>query len=196
MKNIFIQNKSLWKYDNSKYHVQTSESWLHTDLYLNTDTIVSNPKFLSQIVKEVFIEEIKKRELEIDWIITYPPFGLPIGYELASQIGAKFWYVDTIRWTCDFDMQIWEKVLVVADDIYSGWSIKKTIQIIKDKWIEVIWPMFSIGNFSSTQEVAWLKVVSALSETGNLYEAKDCPMCEIWSEALLPRPNWEKIVGK
>ena len=36
-----IQKKAIWKYDDSTYNVQTSESGLHSDLYLNTDYIIS-----------------------------------------------------------------------------------------------------------------------------------------------------------
>ena len=54
-----ILNKSVWKYNNSKLHVQTLESGLHSDLYMNTDCIISDIPLVESIVKNVFVKERK-----------------------------------------------------------------------------------------------------------------------------------------
>ncbi len=87
-------------------------------------------------------------------------------------------------------------VIVVGDDIYSGGSIKKTIQIVKLKGAVVKTPIFTIGNFTGTETILDLDVISAILETGNLYDEKDCPMCKSGSKAVLPRPNWNKLMKK
>ncbi len=193
--NEFLKKKALWKYDKSSVHVQTSQSGLHSDLYLNTDYIVSNVLLVEKIVKEVFSEELISREIKPDWVVTYPPFGLAIAYALARQTGAKFAYVDTKAEVCNFDIKKGEKVIVVGDDIYSGRSIKKTINIMTKLGAKVESPIFTIGNFTGTKTLLGLEVVSAISERGNLYAEKDCPMCKSESKAVLPRPNWNVLVG-
>ena len=88
-----IIKKSVWKFNNSKLHVKTLESGLHSDLYLNTDFVVSDPKLVESIVKNIFVKELNSRNIKPDWIVSYPPYGLPIAFELARQINAKFGYI-------------------------------------------------------------------------------------------------------
>ena len=188
-------SKFLWKYNNSNLHVKTSESGLHSDLYLNTDYVVSDIPLVEEIVK-IFAKEIKKRELKPNWIITYPPFGLAIAYALAREIGAKFAYVDREANTCNFDINSWDSIIVIGDDIYSGWSLKETINIVTEMNAKVESPIFTIGNFSGSKEVLGLEVFSILSERGNLYTEDNCPMCKLGSKAVLPRPNWKELIKK
>ena len=191
-----ITHKALWKYNNSEYHVQTSESGLHSDLYLNTDYIISDVLLVETIVKNIFSKELQIRKIKPDWIITYPPFGLAIAYALARQVGAKFGYVDTKTNICNFDIKNGDKVIVVGDDIYSGGSLKKTINIVNKMNAKIESPIFTIGNFSGTKRLLGLEVFSVLSESGNLYPENDCPMCQSGSKAVLPRPNWNKLMKK
>jgi orotate phosphoribosyltransferase len=192
--NIEKLKQSVWKYNNSKYHIETSESGLHSNLYLNTDYIIQNPKLVEEIVKEVFVKELKLRKINPNWIITYPPFGLPIAFELAKQTNSKFGYVDTKKGICNFNVKENDIVIVVGDDIYSGGSLKKTINIMKDNNVKVKSPIFTIGNFSNTNPLLGLEVISVISEKGNLYAKEDCPMCKNGSRAVLPRPNWKKLI--
>lgn len=126
-----IIDKAVWRYNNSNFHVKTSESGMYSDLYLNTDYIVSDVPLVEETVKGIFLKELNLRNIKPDWVISYPPFGLPIAYVLARQLGARFGYVDTQTGLCNFDIKTDEKVIVVGDDIYSGGSIKKTIEIIR-----------------------------------------------------------------
>jgi orotate phosphoribosyltransferase len=191
-----ITNKALWKYNNSKFHVQTSVSGLHSDLYLNTDYVISDVLLVEEIVKTIFLKELQLRKIKPDWIITYPPFGLAIAYALAKESGAKFGYVDIKANICNFDVKNGDTVIVVGDDIYSGESIKKTINIIDNMGAKIESPIFTIGNFSGTKKLLDLEVLSVISENGDLYNENDCPMCKSGSIAVLPRPNWNKLMEK
>jgi len=186
-----IKNNALWKYNNSKLHVKTSESGLHSDLYLNTDYIVSDTELVENIIKNVFSKELRERKIYPDWIVTYPPFGLAIAYALAKETGAKFAYVEEN--TCNFDIKKEDKVIIVGDDIYSGGSLKKTIKIMNKLGAQVLSPICSIGNFSGTKELLGIEVFSAITEKGNLYPENDCPLCKAGSKAVLPRPNWKEL---
>ncbi len=190
---IIKRNKAFWKYNNSNLHVQTAKSKLHSDQYLNTDYIVADVELVELIVREVFVKELNSKQLKPDWIISYPPFGLPIAYALARQIGAKFGYVDTKTELCDFEIKSNDTVVVIGDDIYSAGSIKKTINIV-NKLGKVVPPILTIGNFSGAKLILDLEVVSAITEKGSLYEAENCPMCKSGSKAVLPRPNWKELL--
>lgn len=190
-----IPGNTVWRYPgHAKFHVQTSESGLHSDLYLNTDYIVSDISLLERIVRDIFLKELHLRKVTPDWIITYPPFGLPIAYALARECGAKFGYVDLKNNSCNFDVKDGDKVVIVGDDIYSGGSFKKTINILTQKEAKIESPLFTIGNFSGAKELLGVEVFSVLSEKGNLYPEKDCPLCHSGSKAILPRPNWSKLI--
>lgn len=188
-----IIKKSVWEFNNSKLHVKTLESGLHSDLYLNTDYVVSDPKLVKSIVKNIFVKELNSRNIKPDWIISYPPYGLPIAFEFAKQVNAKFGYVDTKKEECNFDIKPNDTVIVVGDDIYSGLSIKKTITVLKAKGADVKSPIFTIGNFTGTETILDLDVVSAISKKGNLYEEKNCPMCKSGSKAVNPRTYWNDL---
>ncbi len=191
-----IIDKALWRYDNSKLHVQTSESGLHSDLYLNTDCVISDVLLVEKIVKNVFSKELQLRKIKPDWIITYPPFGLALAYAFARESRAKFGYVNTKTNVCNFDIKNGDKVIVVVDDIYSGESLKKTINIINEMNAKVKSPIFTIGNFFGTKKLLGLDVFSVISEKGNLYPKDNCPMCKSGSKAVLPRPNWNSLMEK
>lgn len=188
-----IIDKAVWRYDNSNLHVKTSESGMHSDLYLNTDYIVSDVSLVEEIVRDIFLKELNLRNIKPDWVISYPPFGLPIAYALARQLGARFGYVDIQAGVCNFNIKIDEKVIVVGDDVYSGGSIKKTIEIINNLGAKVQSPILTIGNFSGAKVLLGLEVISAISEKGNLYNENNCPMCKLGSKVVSPRPNWNKI---
>jgi orotate phosphoribosyltransferase len=191
-----IKNKALWKFADSEFHVQTSESGLHSDLYLNTDLIVSDTLLVEAVVKTVFVKELQSKKITPDWIITYPPFGLAIAYALARATGAKFGYVDLEAATCNFDIKKDEVVIIVGDDIYSGGSLKKTINIVNHLNAKIVAPIFTIGNFSGIKELLNLEVCSVITEKGNLYAKAECPMCKAGSKAVLPRPNWNFLMKK
>ena len=188
-----IINKSVWRYNNSKLHVKTLESGLHSDLYMNTDYIVSDVILVESIVKNIFVKELNSRKIKPDWIVSYPPFGLAIAFELARQIKAKFGYVDTKTGECNFDIKQNDTIIVIGDDIYSGGSIKKTIQIVSKKGANVKSPIFTIGNFTGIKTILSLDVVSTISEKGHLYEENDCPMCKSGSKAVSPRIHWYEL---
>jgi len=153
-----IIEKAVWKYDNSKFHVQTSESGLHSDLYLNTDYVVSDPQLVEEIVKNIFVKELEVQNIKPDWIVSYPPFGLSISHILARECGAKFAYINRETNSCNFEIKKGDKVIVVGDDIYSGGSLKQTIEILKTMGAEVVSPILTIGNFSGTEELSGLSI--------------------------------------
>lgn len=189
-----IIKEALWQYDNSNLHVQTLKSGKHSDLYLNSDQISTS--LLETVVKNIFAKEIESRGLKPDWVVTYPPFGLPIAYALVKNIGANFAYVDTKKEECNFGVKKGDSVIVVGDDIYSGGSLKKTISTMNYIGAKVESPIFVIGNLSGAETLMGLEIVSAISEKANMYHETDCPMCKAGSKAVLARPNWNELMKR
>lgn len=190
-----IKESALWEYNNSKYHVKTLKSGLHSDSYLNTDFVVSDVPLVEAIVK-IFSEKLNSMKIKPDWIITYPPYGLPIAYAFARQVGAKFGYVGTGEDICNFDVKKGDCVIIVGDDVYSGGSLKKTISVMRDIGADVVPLLFTVGNFSGAKDLLGIEIFSILSESGNLYSEEDCPMCRAGSEAVSPRLDWKKLMKR
>jgi len=189
-----MQANALWQYNNSGLHVQTAKSGLHSDSYLNTDIVVSNPQLVEEIIKNVFCKELNIRNIKPDWIVTYPPEGIALAYAFARQIGAKMAYIDPKTEECNFEIREGDSVVVIGDDIYSGGSIKKAIMTLRGLEAKIEGPLLSIGNFSGTESLLGVEIVSAISQKGNLYDKNDCPMCKEGSKAVLPRPNWNALL--
>ena len=189
--------KFIWRNTpQSEYHAKTSESGLHSDIYLNSDFITSNPTLLAELIQTKFVQELKLRNIHPDWVITYPPYGMVIGYELARQIWAKFAYINKEEMSCSFAIAAWETAVIVADDIYTWGSLKDTTTILETMGVIILNPILSIANFWSLDSIAGLDVFSIISEKANLYKEEDCPFCKIWSNAIVPRGNWEKLIQR
>jgi orotate phosphoribosyltransferase len=197
-----VIKKALWKYNNSKFHVQTPESKIHLNTYLNTDYIVCEVPLVEEIIKNVFSKELRSRKIKPDWIVTYPPYGLPLAYALARDVGAKFAYIATkteagIKTAvCNFDIKPNDKVIVIGDDMYSGESIKQTINIMHKMDAIVESPIFAIANFSGDKTILGIEVLSVISKKVNRYSDATCPMCKAGSKPVAPRPNWNKLIKK
>lgn len=185
----------LWEYENPRLHVKTSKSGLHTDTYLNTDLISLDPNFTKRIVDEVFIPYLTKNNIKPDRLFTYEPYGVAITQQLSQRLPTQFGYVDLETRTANCTFEPGESVLVVADDIYSGSSVEKTISFVEERGAKVLPRILSIGNFSGVKTLAGREIISALNKPGNLYAPENCPMCKEGSKAVLPRPNWRELLG-
>lgn len=194
---MFTFNKNqIWKNTSiSPYHVKTSESGLHSDIYLNSDTITSDPILVEEIITSVFLPQFQSDGTQPDWVITYPPYGMALGYSLAHKIWAKFGYINRKEMTCSFDIYEWQKVLLIADDIYTWGNIKDMIGILKQKKVVIMNPIFSIANFWKMTSIENLDIYSIFSATANLYTQENCPMCQHWSIAITPRENWKLLIS-
>lgn len=190
----FEKRHALWHYtEKDKYHVKTSKN-VHTDLYLNTDYLVSDPRLINQVVRMEFLPEINRRDLRPDWVITYPPYGIPVAYEIASTIGTWFGYVRS-RWEKEtyFNINEDETILIAADDVYSGGSIRSLIEYFIEKRVKISSVLFCLGNFSNSDSILDVSIISAIKAAPNFWSEDECPMCKNGSTAVYHRANWAKL---
>ena len=185
-------SEHIFLHKDSKLHIKTSESGLHTNTYLNTDYIISNPSLVDEITDK-FLAEIKKRGLKPDWVITYPPFGIVLAFELARKLKCKFGCIDTNSNNCYFDIKSKDKAILVGDDIYSGGKLSLSIKVLKDMGVLVQEPIYSIANFSGKNELKKLELFSLISSKAKLYKKENRALCKKGSKVVLARPNWKKL---
>lgn len=186
---------AIWEYkQGDKYHISRSGESVHTDIYLNSDKIVSHPALVESIALEFFIPVIQKRGIKPDWVITYPPFGIPLAYELASKAKCKFGYVYNLSdEICYFDIRPQESVIIVADDIYSGISIKRTIAALNKKKVKHNF-ILSIANFLGEDSIENIELISLINKKANFWYYKNCPLCRAGSKAIVARKCWENLI--
>lgn len=162
------------------------------DFYFNSNYIVQYPQLLERICVEVFLPEIKQRQVKVDWVLSYPPFGTPIALCLASILKCRFAYIE--RDELRFNIKSGENVLLVADDIYTGGSLNTTAQILAKGDISVCDVILVLANLSENSKLNGREIVCALRHPTTIWDAVECPLCKDGSEAIGARSNWQKLL--
>ena len=177
-------------------HVKTSLAGSHVDRYFNSDAVMAWPDITAEIVRTVLVPEMRRREATPDWVIGYAPFGLFLAHAAAHALGARCAYSDpAAQYDTYFDIRPSESVLVVADDMYSGGSVTKTIKQLESREATVIPVVFCLVNLSGKAMLGAREIVSVATLSTKIYPAEACPLCKEGSPALIPRPNWDTLAS-
>lgn len=177
-------------------HVRTSLDGSHVDKYFNSDVVVASPKLTTQVVESILVPELSKTGLAPDWILGYAPFGLFIAHAVAQVLDTQCAYSDPSGgYATHFEISASESVLVIADDIYSGGSVLKTIAQVERRGALVAPMIFCLANMSGKRQLGGREIISAVELDAHTYSAGTCPLCAEGSPALAPRPNWQALVA-
>jgi orotate phosphoribosyltransferase len=177
-------------------HVKTSLAGAHVDKYFNSDAVLSRPELTAEIVRSILQPELLRRELTPAWIVGYAPFGLFLAHAAAHALRTRCAYSDpTAEYDTYFDIQPADPVLVVADDMYSGGSVAKTITQLQRREATVLPIVFCLVNLSGKAALGEREIVSVGAMSTNIYPAEECPLCKQGSPALTPRPNWHTLLS-
>lgn len=192
----FRKLNSIWYYsENKSFHVKTSSN-IHTDIFFNTDYVVCHPQLITEIVLKEFVPEIERRGITADWVITYPPYGIPIAFELARCIKTRFGYIKSRKEKeCYFDIKQGESVIIALDDIHSGESLLNAFKLLAQKNVIVGNTIFCLANFSNKESVCDKDIFSLIKKQANFWYEDDCPMCKEGSIPVYHRANWIKLIG-
>lgn len=175
-------------------HIKTSMIGEHVDAYFNSDIITSQPAVLNEIVKTVLVPFVSQSNEKPDWIVSYAPYGLFIAYSSAEQLNTKCGYtIPQDNYKTDFKVPKTSTVLVVADDMYSGSGVAKTITTLEQMGVKVLPFVFCLANLTGSVKLGDRTIVSAVSITARRYPSDNCEFCKKGSKAVLARPNWDKV---
>lgn len=185
----------IWRYPGSGPHAALSQTKKHSDLYFNSDYLVSNTRLLREACLALFKISAERIKHYPDWIITYPPFGLNIGFCLAELYEAKFGYIKSLQeQKIQCNLQPDERVLLCADDLISGSSMRKVINAVGMRAADVITPIIVVANLSGESYFSRFEIVSLVNTTMNIWDAATCPLCAKGSPAILARDNWQELL--
>jgi orotate phosphoribosyltransferase len=184
---------AVWEFtDVGTPHVKTSLGGSHVDKYFNSDVVVASPLLTAEIVESVLVPELRQRHLTPDWIVGYAPFGLFLAYAAADALGARCAYSDPgAEYDTYFDIRPTESVLVIADDMFSGRSVVRTIEKLEARRAKIMPTVFCLVNHSGRATLGEREILAVGTLATNIYAADACPLCSKGSSALAPRPNWD-----
>jgi orotate phosphoribosyltransferase len=194
----FRRMGALWESNGSEqFHVETSLGGAHVDKYFNSDVVLCSPDLTARIVRSALAPALAKLESVPNWVIGYAPFGLFLAYAVARAVGARCAYADpAAEYATHFDIEAAASVLVVADDVYSGQSVIKTVEAVERRGGRVASFVFCLANMSGEERLGDREIVAATALGAKRYPAEECPMCAQGSQPLLARPNWRTLTAR
>lgn len=191
-----LENKVIWEYPGHGPHVIFSLNDSHSDFYINSDYLACNPPLAREISLGLFNTIVGETQTKPDWILTYPPFGLHIGFCLAELFNCKFAFIKSLQEPeIYFDLKANERVLLCADDMGSGKSMSKVIEAAISKRVKIIDPIAVTVNRSGKSTFNDMQIISLLEQEVNIWPPEDCSLCATGSPALPARENWLEFTG-
>jgi orotate phosphoribosyltransferase len=181
----------IWQYNGEGPHASYSLSNRHSDFYFNSNYLIANPSLLKAVCLAL-LEKLKPSLGENpDWVITYPPYGLNVGFCLAELLECKFAYVKSLeKPNLEFDIGPRDNVLFCADDLYSGGSFRTVKNALFKKGLEIMEPLVVVANFSGQTVFDGYQVESLIDSPISSWAAEDCPLCGAGSPAVSARSDW------
>jgi hypothetical protein len=192
---LFAEQGIIWKYPGQGPHAAYSLWNKHSDFYFNSDYIICNPPLLKETTLALFNAVRIKLTTKPNWVVTYPPFGLNIGFCLADLFQCKFAYVKSLdQPELNFDVRSNDSVLFCADDLHTGGSFRKVLTAVADAGAKIIQPLAVVANFSGTSVFDGYEVAALIQKNIHIWDADTCPLCAAGSVALPARRNWQELV--
>lgn len=147
-RNILKEAGAEWEYTGGYFCALHTLSGKVSDYYFNSEVVSAAPELLSGLCRDIYLPEIERRKLQIDLVVSYRPFGAAFADELSKKLGVESCFLRSLDSpSLDMEMKRHTRVLVVADDIYSGSSITKIIQAVRAQRGLIAPVLFVFGNF-------------------------------------------------
>ena len=198
----FEEAGALWRmnYDAEGAHAQLT-SGKHSDAFINCSKIVENPVLVTEAA-EGMIEKLEDTPgyEKPEWVVG-PAYGaITFAYEVARQLGAKFGFTE-VEYTDEGKMQVLKrfdipehaKTLVIEDVVTTGGSAMKTVNVLKEKGVDVLPMVGFIMNWTGKDEIDGNKLVPLINAQMMVYEPENCTLCKEGREAVRPKANWDKL---
>ena len=193
---ILIENQILWQYPGHGPHATYTLSEKHSDFYFNSDYLISNPPLLKEAAVALLHKVQPQLKTQPKWIVTYPPYGLNIGFSLAELFDCKFAYIKSLEQPeLNFDISPEDTVLFCADDLQTGSSFRQVRSALDQTGAKINAPLVVVANLSGNAVFDGFEVVSLFQKDIHIWDAGDCPLCAAGSEALPARRNWQEFVN-
>jgi orotate phosphoribosyltransferase len=191
-----LDQQVIWEYPGDGPHAIYTINNRHSDFYINSDYLACKPWLTREVSQGLFDKLNSEKFIEPDWVLTYSPFGLHIGFCLAELYRCKFGFIKSLEEPdLYFDVKENENILLCADDVNSGNSMRKVILAVKNKGAKIIDKLAVVGNYSGNTKLDDIQIISLMEEDINVWPPEDCSLCKQGSQALSARKNWQKFTA-
>jgi hypothetical protein len=196
---VLTTAKAIWQFRVGGPHAAYDMADRHADFYFNTDVAVSDPKLLSDIALKLInsCERIGTFESNF-WVLSYSgsiSASLILASRVSHLLNSRLAYMDVRTEVLNFPIKKGDRALVVTDDIHSGGSIKKLINICSSRGASVISPIITIANFSGSNQIEGRQIISIYEKEIESWPSSECPLCAQGSEAIPARKGWQKLMA-
>jgi orotate phosphoribosyltransferase len=189
----FRELGAIWQLKSSHHpHVKTSMSGKHVDAYFNSDLIASRPEIVDAVVDSVLIPALKTCGHKPTWVVGYAPYSILVAYACAQKPGVRCGYSKpSDNYDISFPISSNDTVLVVADDLYTGDAVIRTIDTLKTMGAKIAPYTFALMNLSGSDQLGECHIIAGGNLPARKWAPDSCTLCNSGSEALLSRPNWQ-----
>lgn len=183
-------------------HVNVLKSPKHTDAYFNSDRVERSPALMAEIAgqhADVLLDRGEVPKL----VVGHAPYAILPAGALAVALHDRGVYADvayTMRdntggYSTSFDIVPGDAITVIADDIVSGDSTRKTIADLEGKGGVVLPSVPCYANLLGEPHLDGRPIVAATTLGAETYDVsvERCQYCALGSAALQPRANWPEL---
>ncbi len=115
-------------------------------------------------------------------------------YQFASPAKGQIGQQKTMSFTDEeVSLVTGQTVLLCEDVLTTGGSVELAATAVENVGGHVLPYVLVLVNRSGLMEVGGRKIISLIDRYLPTYDADKCPLCELGSEALLAKNNWEKL---
>ncbi len=211
VKDMFEICNALWIYQGSpnEPHALLTKGG-HSDAYFNVNAVTQFPNFRRRLGLDIMLKLADAGIImkDVDVVVSSTYAATSIGQEVADYLDAMFVFTEKDGkdqiWSGRFEIPSGARVLQVEELITTLSTTEKVRgAVLKDnsdpvEFIEkdgkvvvatiVHRPSKLPMNYSSYEVMALMEV-----EVHN-WDPEECPLCKQGSEALKPKPNWQKFL--
>jgi adenine/guanine phosphoribosyltransferase-like PRPP-binding protein len=195
---VFHDLGAEWEYRGGDVCALHTLSGKVSDYYFNSEIISNNEEMLAALCREYYLPQLKRTNLSIDAVASYPPYGVAFAKALAQALGVPSYFLRSLAVpVVDNELKADVRILVVADDIFSGGSVSQTIRAVRARRCTVVPLVFAFGNFSGSPSIEGFEIFSVISRRVDLFDVADSPLVargvrpvnarEYWAEFFAPK---------
>ena len=183
-------------------HVNVLKSPKHTDAYFNSDLVERSPGLMAEIADQQAAVLLNRGEVP-KLVVGHAPYAILPAGALAVAFHAKGFDVgvaytmrdNTGGYSTSFDIVPGTPITVLADDIVSGDSTRKTIADLEERGGDVLGSIPCYANLLGEPHLDDRPIVAAATFDAETYDvtAERCQFCALGSAALQPRANWAEL---
>ncbi|MGB9893252.1 MAG: orotate phosphoribosyltransferase [Candidatus Saccharicenans sp.] len=152
----------------------------HSEWYFEKIRLIERPVVLEKII-DLLVEEIKKDNLEFDYVVSPAYGGIAIGFLTALKLKKLFAFTQRVEekmtLRSGFSGLESSRAIIVEDILTTGGSIQEVLGCLAEKKVEVNGIYCLVDRSAGQVLIQGKPVRSLLSLKVEAFEPDNCPLC-------------------